>query len=128
VEDFNLRGVAETSSRGWDAARYHLDRFQRSKAAVSVLRDAIKNACQREGLKLVAISERHITHTCPECGALVAFDAAEDITCRCNDCDGVFDQDYAAATNLLRCGLSEHMSNHRGRMSAARPPCFVLNL
>lgn len=62
MEDFNLRSVAETSARDGDAARYRLDRFQRSKAAVSVLRDAIKNACQREGVTLVLIGERHPTH------------------------------------------------------------------
>jgi len=113
MEDFNLRSVAETSARDGDAARYRLDRFQRSKAAASVLRDAIKNACQREGLKLVSIGERYIPHTCPECGASMDF-AAGDLTCRCNDCNEVFDQDYAAATNILKRGLAEGMSSHRG--------------
>jgi transposase len=45
------------------------------------------------------------------------FAAAEDLTFRCKDCDEVFDQDYAAATNILKRGLSEDMSNHRGGMS-----------
>ena len=115
MEDFNLRGVAETSARDGDAARYRLDRFQRSKAAVSVCGMPSRTPANVKVSNWFR-SVNDTSHT-RECGAYMNFDAAEDLTSRCNDCDEVFDQDYAAATNILKCGLSKDMSSHRGGMS-----------
>lgn len=55
-----------------------------------------------------------ITHTCPECGRVDVFDAAIKILHRCEGCSALWDQDYAAGSELL--------ARHCERRSAAPDP------
>jgi hypothetical protein len=105
IEDFDLRSVIETPSPEWDRVNDRLARLQRSRVAPGILREAIKNVCLREGINLVAINPRGISRKCPKCGTFVDFDAARRLTCRCEGCGSVFDQDYVAAQNMLNSGL-----------------------
>lgn len=81
-------------------------------AAPGECRDAIINAFRGD----VAVENPvDITHTCPECGSIENFDAAIKISHKCGACGALWDQDYAAAENLL----SRHI---RERTNAPQTP------
>jgi hypothetical protein len=105
LEEFDLRNVAKTPEPERDLDHDKEARYQRTKAATSVLRSAIQNVCSREGLTLDKIDSMQTTHECPVCGSYINFDAAKNLMCRCDSCGGLFDQDYIGAKNVLDRGL-----------------------
>jgi transposase len=105
LEKFDLRTVAEKPEPEKDVEHDKEARYQRTKAATSVLRSAVENVCLREGLKFDKIDSMRTTHECPVCGSFINFDAARNLMCRCGSCGGLFDQDYIGAKNVLDRGL-----------------------
>lgn len=104
IEEFDLREVLETpepeDAEYDDVARYH-----RSKAATSVLRGAIENACARAGATCERVDAMYTTHRCPDCLAELKFNAATELVVKCSNCGLVKDQDLIAARNILARGL-----------------------
>lgn len=102
LEDFDLRNVARVKgdyAQGGDlpaGARHY-----RQLAAVSTLRLAIENACEREGVKLRWGEAAYTTQTCQDCGYVYAFDAVREIVTTCPACGVRIDQDVRAAMNLM---------------------------
>jgi hypothetical protein len=105
IGDFDLRNVAETRSPELDTEYDQMARYQRTKAAPSVLRSAIENACIREGVRIQKVDALYSTHECPTCGAIIKFDAAKTLMCKCGGCGNVLDQDFIGAQNILNRGL-----------------------
>lgn len=109
MEEFDLREVAKTAeTKGTpEKAEYdHEARYQRTKASVSELRQAIRNACASGGVKFALVGAMYTTHDCVNCGDTIKFDAAKAIrTPACPNCGSMFDQDYLAARNVLDRGL-----------------------
>jgi len=105
IEDFDLRRMIQTPAPEFDIVINDFARFRRSTVAISVLREAIKIACERQGVRLVTVNSHNVTHTCAECGAFLSFNAAKTLTCKCKACGAVQDQDYIAAKNIQDRGL-----------------------
>lgn len=81
------------AERGNPAARSNMH-----ASAPGELRDAMVNAFRGDVAKVSGVD---VTHTCPACGVVESFDAAIKVSHRCGACGDVWDQDFAAAENLL---------------------------
>lgn len=114
LEKFNLHRVArrpvaeqkEAMSPG-DLAIAARARHARGWAAVSLLRLAIINACQREGVTVTLVPAAGTTQTCSRCGAALDFDAARELEYQCPACGVQQDQDAGAAVLILAGGTEE---------------------
>ena len=97
-ESFDLSRMAEQKDDLPRPARH-----QRVLAAVSVLRQAVTNACAREGVTITAVEAAWTTQTCHACGGTPErFDAAGELVHTCRQCGAVWDQDVNAAYNMLQ--------------------------
>jgi hypothetical protein len=103
VENFDLQTVTKKRPPDKDVVHDAEARYQRTKAAISVLRLAVENACARDGVDLEKVDPAYTSHHCPACGALIDFDA-RNVSCKCESCGGAFDQDYVGAKNILDRG------------------------
>ena len=75
-------------------------RSNRVLAAVSELRECLRNAFTRRGGNVVELPAEHTTTTCSVCGLTAAFDAAGSVQHTCAN-GHRWDQDANAARNLL---------------------------
>lgn len=107
IEDFDLRAVAKKQSPEKGTAGSVPADKQRTIASVSTLRQAIINACRREGAEVVKVPSAYTTVECHVCGHMEKFDAAGHIFRTCPKCKKIWDQDENAAINILRRGLSQ---------------------
>ena len=105
LEGFDLRQIAETPAVENDTEYDKQARYQRTKAATSVLRQAIIGACASRGVKYEEVNAGWSTHICVNCGHLIVFDAAKELVCTCDDCGTVYDQDHLGAMNVLARGV-----------------------
>jgi len=106
LEQFDLREVArrKADADGEPGAATELlavARRHRQWAAVHELRQAILNACQREGVTVTLVPARDTTVVCASCGSRETFDRRA-LRHRCRSCGTEWDQDENAARNLLR--------------------------
>lgn len=105
VEEFDLREVAklpqpEEPAQATSASTY------RQMVSPSVFRNALLNACNREGVTVQRLPAEYSTRVCHACGHAGKWDQAESVMHRCDKCEEVWDQDRNAAINLLRLGLA----------------------
>lgn len=99
MEAFDLRPMARRDQAATDLPGEA--RHMRQWAAVSVFREAVKNACRREGVGVREVDARNTTRECPDCGAIEEFDAAASVYHTCGVCGRRRDQDLGAARILL---------------------------
>jgi hypothetical protein len=118
LEHFDLRRVARKAAPEGEADANQAARHHRTWAAVSTLRQAIIDACEREGLDVITMPSAYTTRTCHQCGSVESWDQAEQILHRCSQCGDVWDQDRNAAINLLAAGLGERCSDDEKAGSA----------
>lgn len=96
LEDIDLRKLAK---RGEDEL-HQAARHQRTLAAISEFRDALKLAASNHGAEIVLVPAFRTTSTCHHCGAQCTWDR-NDLHHACQKCDTVWDQDDNAAKNML---------------------------
>ena len=99
IENFDLRAIADLKKQGKDLPAPA--RHNRVLAAPSELRLALKNACTREGVKIVQVDSQNTTRACHNCGSIEHWDAGAELRHRCSACGIEWDQDLNAAANLL---------------------------
>lgn len=107
LEDFDLRPVVMLAKHAKEM--HAAARHQRVWAAPSVLRLAVVNACEREGLLVSKVPCAYTTVICGECGSLERFDKAREMLHKCEGCGITFDQDDNAAANLLDGDFSQRV-------------------
>jgi transposase len=106
LEEFDLREVVERPNIEEATAYDDAVRGYRAIAAISELRMAIRNACERVGAKLESKDASYTTHICPDCSSSIEFAAALQLRCTCPGCGREHDQDHMAARNILARGKS----------------------
>ena len=99
LEDFDLREVAKKEKQPKTAGTSY-----RQLVAPSVFRDALVNACRREGLEIRKVSAEYTTAMCHACRTVEEWDQAASVMHRCSSCGALWDQDRNAAKNLLASG------------------------
>lgn len=100
---FDLRPIAALGPEGHGSDLPAAVRRNRQQAAVSLLRLALVNACQREGVPLLVIPEgERITQTCWACRTSQNFDAAVHLEWTCTSCGERWDQDRNATRVMLQ--------------------------
>ena len=100
IEDLNVKGLAA----GMLAKSVH-------DAGWGMLRQMLTYKAANADRKLVAVSPRHTSQTCPECGNIKAKTLTERVhSCACG-C--VMDRDVAAAKVILQRGCSELRATER---------------
>lgn len=107
LEDFDLRQMAQKPKpEEGTSGSLPMDR-QRVIASVSTLRQAIDNACRREGTEIIYAQAARTTIQCHKCGHVEKYDAANSVWHTCPKCGDLHDQDFNAAMNLVQYGLSQ---------------------
>lgn len=101
LEKIDLSRFAETKDK--DTKLSNKARAQRFLGAVSELRDAIKNAADREGVPYIEVNPAYISKTCSACGHLNK-DLKAEKEWGCPKCGVVHDRDVNAASNLQQMG------------------------
>ena len=96
LEQFDLREVSRRP-REEEGAVNETAMADRVLAAVSELRGALLRAAAVHGGRVALVPAEQSTHTCPDCRAITAFDAAEHLVFTCSGCTKVWDQDASAA-------------------------------
>lgn len=104
LEDFDLRNVLEKPDPEEGTQGSIEPNYQRFVAAVSVLREALENACRREKTEIIYVDPVNTTIQCNKCGHVEKFDAAAHLIRTCPACGEIWDQDYNAAKVLLERG------------------------
>jgi IS605 OrfB family transposase len=97
LEKIDLSRFAETKDK--DTKLSNKARAQRFLGAVSELRDAIKNAADREGVPYIEVNPAYTSKTCSACGHLNK-DLKAEKEWDCPSCGVVHDRDVNAASNL----------------------------
>ena len=99
LEKINLVEIAETKDK--DTKLSNKARAQRFLGAVSELRDAIKNAADREGVPYEDVNPAYTSKTCCDCG-VVNKELKSEKEWVCPSCGVVHDRDENAASNLAK--------------------------
>ena len=99
IESLDLRRFAET--RDSDNKLGNAVRARRFRASVSELLEAIRNAAQRQGLRVVEVSAAYTSKTCSDCDA-VNRGLEADKTWTCTECGTIHDRDENATVNIAR--------------------------
>jgi hypothetical protein len=105
LEEFDLREVAEKAPAESEAQNTASSGY-RQMVSPSMLRAAVKNACFREGVRVVDLPAEYTTRVCHHCGYAGQWDQASAVMHRCDGCGRLWDQDANAARNLLALGLA----------------------
>jgi transposase len=74
----------------------------------SVFRQALTQACVREGVVVVKMNAAMTTLRCNACGHTGDWDTAVSVLHRCEKCGDLFDQDLNAARNLMEAWKSQN--------------------
>ena len=99
LEKINLARFAETRDK--DTKLSNKARAQRFLGSVSELRDAIKNAADRDGVPYVEVNPAYTSKTCSDCGQVnKALKSEKEWVCP--SCGVVHDRDVNAAYNLAK--------------------------
>lgn len=98
LERFDLREPAKKRPLEEGKKENSVASRNRTIAAVSEFRAAIKNAC---GDRICEVDASDTTRTCNSCGHVDKWDQAEMIHHACSKCGVVWDQDENAAVNIL---------------------------
>lgn len=104
IEDVDLRQLASGLARN---DQYPPARYQRQIANVASLRQAIVNACEREGVTVTRVASAYTSVTCHRCGSVEQWDKAAELEHTCSQCGVRWDQDANACRNLLNGGVRE---------------------
>ena len=70
---------------------------------MSEFRDAIKNAADREGVKVIDVNPAYTSKTCSEC-SYMHKELKSEKQWNCPECGVVHDRDENAANNLQKMG------------------------
>jgi IS605 OrfB family transposase len=101
LEKIDLSRFAETKDK--DTKLSNKARAQRFLGAVSELRDAIKNAADREGVPYIEVNPAYTSKNCSACDVInKALRSEKKWTCP--SCGVVHDRDVNAASNLANMG------------------------
>jgi hypothetical protein len=98
VEDFDLRSVTQVDPTQTEQVGDGRQLYRAHIAAAGGLRQMIKNRFAETQI----VSSVLTTQTCTECCEVMNFAAAESVFGKCPHCGHTFDQDRAAAINLMR--------------------------
>ena len=99
LEKINLARFAETRNK--DTKLSSKARAQRFLGSVSELRDAIKNAADRDGVPYLEVNPAYTSKTCSDCGQVnKALKSEKEWVCL--SCGVVHDRDVNAASNLAK--------------------------
>ena len=101
LEDINLTDFAETKEKNTKLS--NKARAQRFLASLSEFRDAIKNAADREGVKVIDVNPAYTSKTCSEC-SYMHKELKSEKQWNCPECGVVHDRDENAANNLQKMG------------------------
>jgi transposase len=102
LEAFDLRDIAEQPEPEEGPKEHTGSRTRRPIAALSQLRQSIKDS----GLRIVEVSPKNTSRRCHVCGHIeVGF---TEVQHQCSNCGSVWDRDSNAAINILRSG-SKHL-------------------
>ena len=101
LEDINLTDFAETRDKNTKLS--NKARAQRFLASLSEFRDAVKNAADREGVKVIDVDAAYTSKTCADCGFLNK-ELKSEKEWTCSSCGVVHDRDENAANNLKNMG------------------------
>jgi transposase len=98
VEDFDLRNVMQIDPTQTEQIGDGRQRYRARVASAGGFRQMVKNRFAETQIVSAALT----TQTCTECSEVMNFNAAEDVFGKCPHCGHAFDQDRAAAINLMR--------------------------
>lgn len=114
VEDFDLRPMAAVRKNRANITPIGGElpatvRRNRTIAASSLLRLAIKNAFERDHGPEAFVKQdpAYTTQECHRCGTIERFDAARHLVYTCRACGATWDQDQNAAQNLQKRAAGE---------------------
>lgn len=99
LEDFDLRSVAKRANPEEEEDLFQAVRHNRTVAAVSELRLAIKERAAADALIVRPTSRTTIT--CFACRHVEDFDRAAELVHTCPACERTWDQDWNHAANLI---------------------------
>lgn len=83
-----------------------VQRHHRFIAALSVLYRVLRHACEKRGVGMMRLHCKGATTSCHFCGALDDWNPATALMHTCSNCGQTWDQDFNAATHVLREGLA----------------------
>jgi IS605 OrfB family transposase len=107
IEDYG--GIEPHEERG---VRRFLDRFP-----MSMMKQALKNACEREGIELVEVPAEYISSECPRCEAKnTAFHNVRTSVFHCGDCGFERPADWLAAYHMLQRYMGPRSNVPRDRL------------
>lgn len=110
LEKFDLRRMARQKPAEDGVEEHQEARHQRRIAAVSTLRQCLREACAKRGALVLEAPAEYTTQKCHVCGRapgdgkrppVPLWDAAPQIMHTCARCGKLWDQDFNAARNLL---------------------------
>jgi len=106
LERFDLRRVSRAPKA--EVEDIPITGKYRVIAAPGIFRMVVESTCRRSGVQVRRVRPRNSTLTCHSCGQLERWNVAKEVvhTCRCG---ASWDQDYNAAVQILRAGLTENM-------------------
>jgi len=106
LEDMDMRVFARQVAPEDGAKETDARRGNRQFAAISILRDAIRNACLDRGALVEEVPPEYTTLRCHACGEIDEdWDPAKELEHTCPKCAAHWDQDENAARNLLARAL-----------------------
>ena len=89
-------------------------RQNRFIGAISVLARILEHTCEKAGVRFFRIRCPGATMNCHSCQWSEAWDPTENLSHRCSNCGEQWDQDYNAAANVLKQGLSMSLKTDAG--------------
>jgi len=104
LEQFDLRWFSRIAPA--EAEGVAVGAKYRVIAAPGIFRQVLDNTCRRAGVRVVRIKARNTTKICHVCGRIEEWNIAKELIHRCG-CGAAWDQDYNAAVQILRAGLSQ---------------------
>jgi transcription initiation factor IIE alpha subunit len=116
LENFDLRKVIKRKGVEEESDN-QTARSNRKIAAISELRDVLKNAFEKCG-EVRFIEAKNTTKICAECGAMNEFDQAANLEHTCTGCGTLWDQDENASRVIYSRGTHERSEDKKNLVSA----------
>jgi hypothetical protein len=127
VEDMDLRSLTARTEDEQELPQPV--RRMRHQVAPGMLLQAIQNAARHRGVPVIKVQPANTSRVCPGCGGKLVVDDPGDLFRACAACGTIWDQDYAAARNLVARGeaylleLSSKETPHQHQRIRVRKPC-----
>jgi hypothetical protein len=122
VERFDLTAAKRLPApEDHDEQAPRAQRAQLHQAAPGELRAAIVNAITRDGGVVADVDAAGTTSHCHACGGICVWDQGKSLHHTCEHCGELWDQDFNAATNLLRLWTREQSGDAQHAGGARKP-------